>query len=123
MSNAGAQATAFYRDVARSLKVWTVRDAGGFPAPKNSRGVRAQPFWSSLSRVQPILKNVAAYRGFEPVELTWEQFRDHTLPDLERDQLEVGVNWAGKYATGYDLPPTAVREAVEWQIQHLAASA
>ena len=30
MSNAAVQATAFYRDVARTRKVWTVRDAGGY---------------------------------------------------------------------------------------------
>jgi Protein of unknown function (DUF2750) len=123
MSNAASQATAFYREVAQTRKVWTVRDAGGFPAPKNSRGVRAQPFWSSFPRVQRIVKNVRAYRGFDPVEITWEEFRDEWLQRLLRDGMEVGVNWAGRDAKGYDLSPSAVREAVEYQIQHLAASA
>ncbi len=31
-----SQAAAFYREVARTRKVWTVRDAGGYPAPENS---------------------------------------------------------------------------------------
>ncbi len=123
MSTAAAQATAFYRDVARTRRVWTIRDAGGFPAPKNSRGVRAQPFWSSLSRVERIIKNVPAYRGFQPVELAWEEFRDHWLPRLEGDGLEIGVNWSGKDAGGYDVSTAEVRAAVEWQIGHLDASA
>ena len=55
--------------------------------------------------------------------MTWEEFRDQCLPQLAEDGLEVGVNWAGKGARGYDLPPAAVREAIEWQIQHLASSA
>jgi uncharacterized protein DUF2750 len=103
--------------------VWTIRDDGGFPAPKNSRGVRAQPFWSSLSRVERIIKNVPAYRGFHPVELTWTVFRDEWLPDLEGKGMAVGINWSGEAATGYDLEPRSVREAVEWQREHPDASA
>jgi hypothetical protein len=123
VSAAAAQATAFYREVARTRRVWTIRDDGGFPAPKNSRGTRAQPFWSSPSRVERILKNVAAYRGFRSVELTWEDFRDNWLAELEADGMAVGVNWSGKTASGYDLEPRSVREAITWQIEHPQASA
>ena len=48
MSIAAAQAAIFYRDVARTRRLWTIRDAGGFPAPKNSRGVRAQPIVNAV---------------------------------------------------------------------------
>jgi hypothetical protein len=113
-----SQATAFYRDVAAARRVWTVRDADGFPAPISSRGVRAQPFWSSLGRVDAVIRGAAAYKGFSPVEITWEEFRDRWLPSLARDGLEVGVNWSGAAATGYDLSPEAVRKAIEWQIEH-----
>ena len=54
----------FYHDVARTRKVWTVCDAGGFPAQRNSRGVLPQPFSSARSRVDRIIETVPAYRGF-----------------------------------------------------------
>jgi hypothetical protein len=115
-----AQSHAFYREVAQTRRVWTVRDEGGYPAPVNSRGVRAQPIWSSRARAERIIKSVRSYRGFTPQELSWEEFRDKWLPELERDGFEVGVNWSGPDASGYDEPPARVREAVEWHIEHLS---
>lgn len=118
MGQSASQAHAFYRDVAINKKVWTIRDDGGFPAPITSSGKRSQPFWSSLSRVQKIIKNVPAYSGFEPVELSWEEFRDKWLPGLEKDGLLIGVNWSGENATGYDLDSKWVTEAVEAQVEN-----
>ena len=123
MSIAAAQAAAFYRDVARTRRLWTIRDAGGFPAPKNSRGVRAQPFWSTRSRAERIIKNVPAYHGFEPVELTWDEFRNQHVPHLAEQGMEVGVNWSGKGATGYDLDLPSFLEAMTWHLEHPDASA
>ena len=74
MSQAGSQAWAFYRDVAKNRKVWTIRDAGGFPAPLTPGGKRSQPFWSSLSRVQKVINTVPSYAEFEPYEISWEKF-------------------------------------------------
>jgi hypothetical protein len=123
MSASAAQAAAFYRDVARTRCVWTVRDAGGHPAPKNSRGIRAQPFWSSRSRVERIIKSVAAYAEMQPVEVAWEEFRDITLKQLAGKGFLVGVNWSGPDATGYDLSPDSVRASIEWQLEHGAPAA
>ena len=113
MSQSASQAAAFYRDVAQFGRVWTVKDDGGYPAPKNQSGQRAQPFWSSASRVERIIDGVAAYAGFEPVEISWQEFRDNWVPGLAESGLLVGVNWSGKRATGYDLEPGAVVERVE----------
>lgn len=120
MEQSASQAHAFYKDVAKNKKVWTIRDEGGYPAPKTRTGQRSQPFWSTLSRVQKIIKNVPAYNDFEPVELSWDEFRDKWLPGLTKDGLLVGVNWSGKNATGYDLDAPWVRECVEIQIKELA---
>ena len=117
MSQAASQAWAFYREVARERVLWTLRDEGGFPAPENSEGIRAWPFWSSRSRVERIIKNVPAYSGFEPVNFSWETFRDEIAPDLERDKLHVGVNWSGKRAVGYDIEPASVVQSVEALIE------
>jgi hypothetical protein len=113
MSQASSQAWAFYRDVAKSRVVWTIRDAGGYPAPKTQEGRRAQPFWSTRSRVERIIKSVPAYAGFAPEEIPWETFCSTWVPGLTRDGLLVGVNWSGKRAVGYDMEPEALRLNVE----------
>lgn len=81
-----------------------------------SSGKRSQPFWSSKSRIERIQKFAPAYAAFEPVEISWQRFRDELLPGLEKDGLLVGVNWSGKNVTGYDLDPAWVREAIETAI-------
>lgn len=116
MSQAASQYGAFARDVAEHGRVWTVRDDGGFPAPKTTDGHRAMPFWSSLSRVERIIDTVPAYAGFEPFEITWDIFRDNWLPGLERDGLRVGVNWSGPRALGYDLAPEDVRARIDYEL-------
>jgi hypothetical protein len=113
VSQAASQAAAFYRQVVETGAVWTVRDEGGYPAPKNPEGHRAQPFWSSRSRVERIVKNVSAYAGFEPVEIQLATFLGEWVPALERDGLRIGVNWSGPKALGYDMEPHAVRTAIE----------
>lgn len=121
MSQAAAQADAFYREVASSRRVWTLRDDEGFPAPHGS-GARAMPFWSSRSRVVKIIATVDSYSGFRPVGIEWNEFRSRWIPGLERDCLLVGVNWSGPHATGYDVEPRAVRESVEAAIARLRES-
>jgi hypothetical protein len=113
MSQAASQAWAFYREVAKKQVVWTIRDADGFPAPINSSGQRAQPFWSSRRRVEKIIATVPTYRGFEPYEMTWADFCEKCLPELAANGYLVGVNWSGSLARGYDLEPEFVRKAVQ----------
>jgi len=83
----------------------------------NSEGKRAQPFWSSLSRVELIKKNVPAYAAFEPHEISWEAFRDRWLPGLKKEGILIGVNWSGDRAKGYDIDSDFVREAIEIQLK------
>jgi Protein of unknown function (DUF2750) len=113
MSQASSQAWAFYREVAATGVVWTIRDNDGFPAPVTSSGKRAQPFWSSRSRVERIIASVPAYSAFEPYEVSWEDFCNKWVPGLTRDGCLVGVNWSGKRALGYDLEPRRVAECVQ----------
>jgi hypothetical protein len=108
VGQSASQAAAFCRDVASAGAVWTIRDAGGFPAPKNSEGRRAQPFWSSRSRAERIIATVPAYSGFSVVEIAWTEFAERWIPGLARDRILVGVNWSGARATGYDVEPEEV---------------
>lgn len=113
MSQAGSQAWAFYREVAESRVVWTVRDDEGYPAPITSSGQRAQPFWSSRSRVEKTIATVPAYSTFRPFEISWEDFCTKWIPGIVRDNQLVGVNWSGPRAKGFDLDPLRLKEAVE----------
>jgi hypothetical protein len=112
MSLAAAHAAAFYREVAASGRVWTIRDSGGFPAPRGD-GPRAMPFWSSRDRAELIIKAVPTYASFTPVELQLGEFLERWLPGLDRDKLRVGLNWSGDRATGYDVDPSFVAAAIE----------
>lgn len=108
MTQSSAQADAFYREVLKSGSVWTVRDAGGTPAPRNADAQRAMPFWSSRSRVDNVIDSVADYANFEPVEIDLAGWRSRWLPGLAEDGLLVGINWSGARATGYDMSPEDV---------------
>lgn len=112
MSVSAAHASAFYREVAEQGAVWTVRDDGGFPAPRNGSGVRSMPFWSLRSRAEAVVTNVPAYSTFELHEIPLAEFRDRWLPGLEEDGVLVGVNWSGERATGYDIEPATVISAL-----------
>ncbi len=112
VSVSAAQADAFYTEVLREGVVWGVKDAGGFPAPLGADGVRAMPFWSLRSRAERILEAVPAYAEFEPVEIPLADWRTRWLPDLGSKGARIGLNWSGMKATGYDIEPDAVEQAL-----------
>ena len=116
MGQSASQAHAFYREVAENRVLWTCRDGEGFPQPMTSSGGRAQPFWSSLSRVQRIIKTVPTYGGFVPYELSWEDFVEAWVSDLKEWEVEVGINWSGNRAVGYDVEPDRVVTNVRYYI-------
>lgn len=107
MSVSAAQAEAFYQETLRTGQVWAIRDGGGFPAPQTPEG-RAMPFWSARSRAVKVIENVDAYKGFEPVPLTLDEWRSRWLPGLAGDGVRVGLNWSGVRAVGYDFDPRDV---------------
>ena len=115
MSQSASQAAAFYREVAESGVLWTIRDKNGFPAPQTADGMRSQPFWSSRRRVDRTIASVPAYADFLPCKISWSEFCEHWIPGLTRDGIRVGVNWSGTRATGYDVEPEDVKAAVEAQ--------
>jgi hypothetical protein len=113
MSVSAAQAAAFYEEIVGHGQVWAVRDAGGFPAPRNGDGQRSMPFWSLRSRAEKVIASVPAYQGFEPVALALDEWGTVWLDNLERDGLHVGLNWSGARATGFDFSPADVRTRLE----------
>jgi len=118
MSQASSQAWAFYREVAKTRVVWTLRDDDGFPSVTTSSGKPALPFWSSRSRVEKVIRSVPAYAGFVPVEISWAVFCAKWVPGLVGDDALVGVNWSGPRAVGYDLDPRRLEENVNAVIEN-----
>lgn len=108
MSLSGAHKAAFRREATQEGRVFTIRDAEGFPAPADDGGRRAVPFWSKPTRAQLIVKHVDAYRGFGVVPIAVDEWLSGWLAHLEHDGMLVGVNWAGDRATGYDMTPGQV---------------
>ncbi|UQU63722.1 DUF2750 domain-containing protein [Couchioplanes caeruleus] len=108
MSLSAAHTAAFRREVPQEGRVWSIRDAGGFPAPRAGDGSRAMPFWSKPSRAQRVVSGIEAYQGFEVVEIPLPEWLGSWLPGLGHDGVQVGVNWAGARATGYDVDPARV---------------
>ena len=108
MSISAAHSAAFFKEAIKSQSVWTIRDAGGIPTSTNQDGETAMPFWSSRKRALKITNTVPAYKGFGPEEISLEAFVTRWLPGLKGDGLRAGINWAGKFATGYDMDPDHV---------------
>ena len=108
MSLSGAHRAAFRREAPPEGQVYSIRDAGGFPITRTTDGARALPFWSKKTRAQKVVEQVAAYRDFEVVAITMADWLDRWLPDLERNDVLAGINWAGPRATGYDMAPAQV---------------
>ena len=113
VSISSINALAFYREVAANGTVWAIRDENGFPAPVNSDGKRAMPFWSLKSRALAVVGKPGAYKGFEPIEIGWQTFYEKWVPGLTRDGLLAGLNWNGASATGFDITPTELLRNVK----------
>ena len=112
MSDAAPQPTDFFREVADSLVLWTVRDEGGFPAPLNAAGRRTQPFWSSHARVNDVIEELSDTAAFIPVEVSWDEFCSVWVPGLEQDGILMGLNWSKTEAAGDDTAPSDVQRNV-----------
>ncbi|MGW1533681.1 DUF2750 domain-containing protein [Streptomyces aureus] len=106
MSVSGAQAAAFFRDVARTRTVWWVRDDEGCPVPVATSGHEAFPYWSTKARAQ----RAAELWGpdFRAVSMPLDQWRNAALPDLVEEDLRVGINWSGPRLTGWDFTVSEV---------------
>lgn len=113
MSISAAHAASFYGEVAKEKLIWGIRDAQGFPAPLSESGRRSMPFWSSRSRAELIIKNVSAYRAFEPICISWSEFSERWIQGLTQDNILIGINWSGAQATDYDVEPIECKKNIE----------
>lgn len=109
----------FYVECFRNQKVYTIKDASGFPAPKNNEGKRAQPFWSSDQKAFNIIRDNNKLKSFDIYVLTLDEFLEKWLVGLEKDQINIGLNWSGNSLRGYDLSPSEVSKNFEKLISRM----
>ncbi|MFJ4784433.1 DUF2750 domain-containing protein [Streptomyces sp. NPDC088794] len=106
MSQSGAQAAAFFRDVRQSRVVWLVRDDDGSPTPLAADGTRSLPFWSTSARAQRAAKIWG--HGLRVASMSLEDWRACELPDIAREGLMIGINWSGPRLVGWSFTPMEV---------------
>lgn len=75
------------------------------------------PFWSTKTRTETVIKESSQYNGFEPYEIALEDFRKKWLVGMKRDGINVGINWTGSAAMGFDLDPTTVLDEITDRIE------
>ena len=115
MSAAGRQARIFYEQVAKEGHAFTFLVDDNFLVFR-IRDYDVIPFWSSRSRLERIQKSHPKYATYALSEIPLNRFLDTTLALLERDSVNVGVNWSGQHLTGYDLPVADLRRNVGYYL-------
>jgi Protein of unknown function (DUF2750) len=113
MGNSGKQAHDFYDDVINYNKMWTIKYSNEVVFFVSPRGIKIQPFWSKITRIQKIIKTTPEYSNFVPVEVSWNEFENELAPKLKEKNIFVGVNWSGKNLTGYNMPASQLIEIVK----------
>jgi hypothetical protein len=108
MSIAAAQASKFYEQSVKDGSVFTVLDEDSYLIFKIG-STEVIPFWSSRSRVEKVQVAHPKYAGFTISEIPLSEFLNETLPLLEEQNINVGVNWAGVRLVGYDIPVADLR--------------
>jgi hypothetical protein len=67
------------------------------------------PFWSSPAKVQIIQVFFADYDDYKIMGMALKEFCEW-LPEVEEQDLCIGLNWSGKNLEGYDIAPTELQE-------------
>jgi hypothetical protein len=65
------------------------------------------------SRVERIIKSVPGYAGLVPLGSSWSNFLKIWVKELDRQGVQVGVNWSGPNATGFEFPASVVAGKVQ----------
>ncbi|NED84588.1 DUF2750 domain-containing protein [Streptomyces sp. SID11233] len=106
MSQSGAQAAAFFRDVCENGVVWLVRNGEGSPTHLSADGTRSLPFWSTSPRARRAAKIWEG--GLRARSMPLDTWCDLVLPDAARAGLVIGINWSGPRQVGWSFTPKEV---------------
>ena len=101
-------------------RVFTFTDGGEllvYPIPSGE----TVPFWSSRSRLETIQRRLPKYRQWQITEMSFADFWKR-LDELERERVQVGVNWSGERLVGYNVAVSDLREGLRYWIDRLGKS-
>ena len=117
MSVAGAQYDKFREQVVAEERAFSFTDGGQLLVYPVRTG-QTVPFWSSRSRLEAIQKRLPKYRQWQITEFPlWDFWR--RLDRLEREGVQVGVNWSGPQLTGYNVSVRDLRAGLRYWIDQL----
>jgi hypothetical protein len=108
MSVAFVQIQAFVDEVVRLGNAFTFSKNGEYLVLK-SGNKDVIPFWSSPAKVQIIQVFFADYDDYKIMGMSLKEFCEW-LPEVEEQDLSIGLNWSGKNLEGYDIAPTELQE-------------
>jgi hypothetical protein len=116
MSFAAAQYDKFREQVVVEERAFTFTDGGQLLVyPVAGETI---PFWSSRSRLETIQERLPKYRQWQIAELPFGEFW-RRLAQLEREHVQVGVNWSGQDLSGYNVSAKDLRAGIEFWIDRL----
>lgn len=117
MSISGAQYDKFREQVVADERAFSFTDAGELLVYPIATG-ETVPFWSSRSRLETIQTQFPKYRQWTITEFSLGEFW-RRLCQLEREGIQVGVNWSGKQLTGYNVRVPDLRAGLEYWVDRL----
>jgi hypothetical protein len=79
-------------------------------------GEEAMAFWSSPLRCEKVIRDVKAYKGYQLLEISLENFINHWIPNLKKDALIIGTNLSGKGLIGHDWNLEELLEEIKYQL-------
>ncbi len=117
MSTAAAQYDKFREQAVAEERVFTFMDDGQLLVYPVQAG-ETVPFWSSRSRLETIQRRLPKYRQWQIAEMPFAEFWKR-LDELERERVQVGVNWSGERLVGYNVAVGDLREGLRYWIDRL----
>src|SRR5690242_6780935 len=117
MSIAAAQYDKFREQVVAEGRVFTFTDGGELLVYPVRTG-ETVPFWSSRSRLETIQRRLPKYQQWAITELSFAEFWQR-LAQLERERIQVGVNWSGAKLTGYNVSVAQLRRDLSYWLDRL----
>jgi hypothetical protein len=117
MSTSGAQYDKFREQVVTEERAFSFTDGGELLVYPIQAG-ETVPFWSSRSRLETIQKRLPKNRQWQITEFSLAEFW-RRLDQLEREGVQVGVNWSGTQLTGHNVSVRDLRAGLKYWIDQL----
>lgn len=117
MTISSAQYDKFREQCVADERVFTFTDGGELLVYPVETG-ETVPFWSSRSRLEAIQRRLKKYQKWQITEFHFVEFWSR-LDQLEREGIQIGVNWSGPKLVGYNVSVPDLRAGLLYWIGRL----